>query len=184
VLDFQRGIVADPAAVRRWRCVSRVTLPAVGSRAALVPIERLSLAAAALSLGAGLIHLSVIPSHIEEYWLFGVLFGIAAALQFAWAEGVRRWPEHRRLLLAGAALNAGLVAVWIVSRTTGLPIGDHPGVPEPVGVRDLLATIDELFLLLAIGLSMARMSSPPLVPIAWALALASVVVAVVPGGHT
>ena len=155
----------------------------MGSRVAPVRIERLSLAAAGLSLGAGLIHLSVIPSHIEEYWLFGVLFGIAAALQFAWAEAVRRLPDHRRLLLAGAALNAGLVAVWIASRTTGLPIGGDPGVPEPVGLRDVVATVDELCLLLAVALSMARTSFPPLMPIAWALALASVLLAVVPGGH-
>jgi hypothetical protein len=150
----------------------------------VVSSERLALAAAALSLGAAIIHLSVIPSHVEEYWLFGVLFGVAAALQLAWAEGVRRHPEHRRLLLAGAALNAVLVVVWIASRTTGLPLGEHPGVPEPVGRRDLLATVDELFLVVAAGLASARMSSPPLIPIAWALWLASVVVAVVPGGHS
>jgi hypothetical protein len=156
----------------------------VASRAALAPIERLALAAAVVSVGAGLIHLSVIPAHVDEYLPFGVLFGVAAALQIGWAEVVRRRPADRRLLIAGVVLNVGIVAAWIASRTTGLPIGDEPGVPEAVGIKDLLATVDEIFVVLAASLALARTTSPPLLPIAWVLGLASVVAAVAAGGHS
>jgi hypothetical protein len=150
----------------------------------MAPVERLSLAAAVLSVGAGLIHLSVVPAHVDEYLPFGVLFGITAALQIGWAEAVRRRPADRRLLIAAVVLNAGIVAAWIASRTTGLPIGEDPGVPEAVGIKDVLATIDELVLVLAIGLALARMTSRALAPIAWVLGLASVVAAVAAGGHS
>jgi hypothetical protein len=126
----------------------------------------------------------VIPSHLVEYWLFGLLFAIIAPLQLAWAELVRRRPDHSRLLLiAGLLMNLGVVAVWVASRTTGLPVGPHAGQPEPVGWKDLLATTDEIYLVLAAGLTLARVVSPALIPIAWTCTLASIVAAIVPGGH-
>src|SRR5215208_322563 len=106
--------------------------------------ERLALAAAGLSLGAALIHASVTAAHFREYWLFGLLFAIVAPLQLAWAELVRRRPRHRRLLAVGALGNGAVAVVWIASRTTGLPIGPDAGEPEPLGVKDVLATADEL----------------------------------------
>jgi hypothetical protein len=125
----------------------------------------------------------VIPSHFVEYWLFGLLFAIVTPLQLGWAELVRRRPHESRLLIGGLVMNLGVVAVWLASRTTGLPIGPHAGVPEPVGWKDLLATTDELFLVLAAALMLARMVSPALIPIAWTCTFASVVAAVAPGGH-
>lgn len=125
----------------------------------------------------------MIPSHFVEYWVFGLLFAIVASLQLTWAELVRRRPEDSRLVLAGAVVNVAVVAVWLASRTTGLPIGPSGGEPEPVGWKDLLATADEIFLVLAALLMVARTVSPALIPIAWTCTAASVVAAVVPGGH-
>ncbi len=41
-------------------------------------------------------------------------------------------------------MNAAIVAIWLLSRTVGLPLGAEPGVPEPLAAPDFLATIFEL----------------------------------------
>lgn len=125
----------------------------------------------------------MIAVHVREFWLFGLLFAIVAPLQLAWAELVRRRPRDRRLLVAGALGNAAVAAVWIASRTTGLPIGPHPGEPEPAGIKDVLATYDELLCGLVVAVILARAVASWLVPAAWALTAASVVGAILPGGH-
>ena len=125
----------------------------------------------------------MIAPHFREYWLFGLLFAIVAPLQLAWAELVRRRPDDRRLLIAGAIGNLGVAAVWVASRTTGLPIGPHPGEPEPVGIKDLLASYDELLLAVVVAVLLTRSAATWLVPIAWTLAGVSIVSAFVPGGH-
>ena len=125
----------------------------------------------------------MIASHFREYWLFGLLFAIVAPAQVAWAEVVRRRPDDRRVLLAGALGNLGIAAVWVASRTTGLPVGPHPGEPEPVGIKDLLATYDEVLVAIIVAVLLTRSAGSWLVPIAWTLAGASIVSAFVPGGH-
>ena len=122
-------------------------------------------------------------AHFREYWLFGMLFAIVAPLQLAWAELVRRRPHERRLLAAGALGNAAVAAVWIASRTTGLPIGLHPGEPEPLGVKDVLATADELLCAAIVALLLARAAAGWLISSAWMLTAASLVGAIIPGGH-
>lgn len=126
----------------------------------------------------------MIAFHFREYWLFGLLFAIVAPLQLAWAELVRRRPDDRRLLIAGAIGNLGVAAVWVASRTTGLPVGPHPGEPEPVGIKDLLSTYDELLLAIIVAVLLSRRAASWLVPIAWTLAGVSIVSAFVPGGHS
>ncbi len=104
-------------------------------------------------------------------------------MQVVWAELVRRTPGDVRLLTAGAVANVAVAAVWLVSRTTGLPIGPGAGRPEPVGVKDVLATADELGLALLVALVLARIAAPRLAPVAWAFAVASAIAALLPGGH-
>lgn len=99
---------------------------------------------ALLATSAAAIHFAVVWEHLEEFALFGVLFGAAAVLQLAWAALIILRPPSRRLLLAGAIGNAGLFAVWLLSRSAGLPIGPEPWTPEPVGVADVLATVLEV----------------------------------------
>src|SRR5688572_7161516 len=81
-----------------------------------------SVIAAGLSLGAAAIHLSVIGVHYAEYPPHGVLFAILAWAQAAWAVVYLRRPV-RSLAVAAVMGNAGVVAVWGVSRTMGLPFG-------------------------------------------------------------
>ena len=107
------------------------------------------------SVAAGVIHLTVVPAHLDEYLPYGLAFGALAAFQVAWSLALIRRPG-RSVLLVGLLVNAGVIAVWIASRTSGLPLGPEPGAPEDLGVADAAATVFEA--LLVIGLA-ARLLS-------------------------
>jgi hypothetical protein len=64
---------------------------------------------------------------------------------------------------AGIFVSVGVIAVWAVSRTAGLPLGPEAGSPEPVGFADVGATLDELALvILAAALLLGRARTPGL----------------------
>src|SRR5690349_17360356 len=102
----------EPAWSREWR-EAEETDRAEAARA-LTSRELLVLCVALLSAGAAAVHFAVTKDHLEEYTLFGVLFLAAAAGQLAWAAGVMLRPS-RALLLAGAAGNLGIAAIWVLS---------------------------------------------------------------------
>ena len=137
--------------------------------------RRLALAAAAITFGAGLIHLALAPAHFAEYVPFGALFVVTALAQVGWAEWLRRQPERRSALVAGAAINLGVAAVWLVSRTLGLPVGPDAGIALAIGPSDLVATVDEI---LAAALALAALTRrDPFGASSWAPAAAWVLIA-------
>jgi hypothetical protein len=93
---------------------------------------------------AGLIHVKATVDHAGQYWLFGVLFGLVAGAQIALAVALWRTHVAEDVLVAGAVVTVGLVIVWLVSRTIGLPIGPRAGEAEQIGVSDAFATMIEL----------------------------------------
>jgi hypothetical protein len=95
------------------------------------------------SAGAATIHFAVIQPHWDEYAPFAVAFAIAGVFQLAWAALVLVRPT-RAVLLAGVVVNLGVAAVWILSRTAGMPVGPEPWTPEAVGVADVVSTIFEV----------------------------------------
>ncbi len=100
------------------------------------------LAGAAFSAGAGLAHVGATPDHVREFWLFGVFFVTAAAAQITWAGLVLRRPS-RVLFRAGLVGNGGIILLWAVTRTVGLPFGPARWTPETIGLPDLTATLCE-----------------------------------------
>jgi len=98
---------------------------------------------AIFTLGAGAIHLTVMPQHFQEYRPFGVFFLLAGLAQVSLAAALL-FSTGRRMAILGAAGNLAIVALWVVSRTVGLPLGDDPWHPETVGVADAAVTILEL----------------------------------------
>ncbi len=98
---------------------------------------------AALSLVAAGIHAWVVPEHVEEYWLFGAFFVVVTLFQAAWAAAVLRRPTAR-VLGAGVAVSAAILAVWVLSRTAGLPVGPEHWEAESVAALDVVAGIAEL----------------------------------------
>jgi hypothetical protein len=107
--------------------------------------------ACGLSWGAALIHISAAIGHVHESGLYVLFFALLAPTQLAWGFLVCR-RSTRELLLAGAALSLLVGAVWLMSRTTGLPVGPEPWRPEAVGAVDAIATADELALALLVWL--------------------------------
>jgi len=106
--------------------------------------EELALVAAVLVFAASFIHSNMIAGHFEEYWLFGVFFAVVTVLQAVWTVLIFQQPDNRRILVAGAVGSAAIVLVWLVTRTSGLPFGPNPWVPEEAGVADVVSTLDEV----------------------------------------
>jgi hypothetical protein len=100
----------------------------------------------ALSAAAGVIHARAMFDHASHYWLFGVFFGALTYGQILWAVRVYRKPEERWLFKEVAIASLGVIAIWLVSRTVGLPFGPWKGETERIGVADVSAGLDELLL--------------------------------------
>jgi hypothetical protein len=91
--------------------------------------------AAAALVGAAAIHVAMAPSHLGESAVEGAGFLVAAWLQVGLAVALVARPR-KWVLWATIASSAGLVAAWAVSRTAGLPFGEHSGHAEDVSLVD------------------------------------------------
>jgi hypothetical protein len=127
--------------------VSALTL-AVIPLAARGRTSLMSIAAASFSAGAAAIHYAVIADHLEEWWAFGVFFAAIGVAQLLWAARVVASPS-RLMIWLGVFGNAAVVALWIVTRTAGSPIGPDAGMAESVGVADSVATAFEVGVIVA-----------------------------------
>jgi hypothetical protein len=107
--------------------------------------------ATALSLLVAAMHLWVVPEHLEEWWGYGVFFLILAAAQGLYALGLLRRPS-RPFLLLGVGGNLAVAILWLVTRTTGIPLfGPHAGEVEGVGMLDLICTLAEVGIVAGLG---------------------------------
>ncbi len=92
----------------------------------------------AAGVAAGVIHLAMVPSHAAESTLEAV--GFAA---FGWVQIVGAiWMLLRRSAPVSAVValaNLTAVALWVWSRTSGLPFGGHAGEAASVTSVDLTA---------------------------------------------
>jgi hypothetical protein len=87
-----------------------------------------------------------------------------ALFQAGWAFAVLARGASRRALRVAAIVNAAIVALWVLSRTSGLPIGPEPGSPEAAGALDLLATLYEVALVIGCVSLLSRLRSRPVSP--------------------
>jgi hypothetical protein len=102
--------------------------------------------AALLSLAAAWVHLAYAPPHLRQWWAYGAFFVASGAGQALFAPLILRCPPRAWLVAAGVAGNAAIVAMYVVSRTYGPPIGPHARVPEVAGPVDLATTAAEVAL--------------------------------------
>lgn len=105
---------------------------------------------AIMSIATAVIHFAVSGQHFQEYWVFGVFMLVVAWLQLSWAMLAIARPS-RLLLWAGAVVNTGVVAVYIVTRTIGDVIGPAPHDVEPFGFGDGLCTVLEAMVVAGCG---------------------------------
>jgi FtsP/CotA-like multicopper oxidase with cupredoxin domain len=119
--------------------------------AARRPRPALLIAASLLALGPAAIHLADAPPHLREFAPFGVLFILTGAAQCALAIAMLARPS-RRLFLLAAGGTLGVLAVYLVSRTAGLPVGPRPWQPEMVGLPDIACAAMEVLSLLVLAM--------------------------------
>ncbi len=91
-------------------------------------------ALAALSAGAGSVHLAMAPAHADSDVL-ALGFALAGWFQLGWAVAIVARPGMATRL-AGIAGNLAILSAWALSRTAGLPIGPHQGEAEAIELID------------------------------------------------
>src|SRR5262245_49031386 len=101
---------------------------------------------AALSAGAAAIHFAVVFEHFAQYTLYGVFFLVISWAQLIW-PAVLLWRTSRLWLWLGVAGNAIVIAVYVASRTAGLPFGPDLHHAEPAGALDVTSGVLEFALI-------------------------------------
>lgn len=124
--------------------------------------ERLVLARvlAVVAVMVAVIHFAVAGEHYAEYWAFGVFMLGAGWLQLLSGVGLALRPT-RPLLAVTALLNAGVIAVYVVTRTAGDVVGPTPHDVEPVGFGDLFCTVCEAVLVAGAVLLLVHRGARP-----------------------
>jgi hypothetical protein len=121
--------------------------PATGPRIATAAPPRTTVAAAAvLSLGAAWVHLAYVAPHLRQWWAYGAFFLATGIGQALFAPLILRRPRPW-LAVVGIAGNIAIVAMYVLSRTNGAPLGPHAHVPERVGAVDLATAGAEVVLI-------------------------------------
>jgi hypothetical protein len=138
---------------------------------------------ASLSVGAAAIHFAVVFEHFAEYTLYGVFFLVISWAQIIWPV-ILLWRPSRLWLWLGIAGNAAVIAVYVASRTAGLPFGPDLHEVESVGALDVVSCVLEFGLIAVCAALLWRpsLADRPVQPrsaFARAAALAVVPVAVI-----
>ena len=96
--------------------------------------------AAVLSATVGAVHFGYAPHHLSEDWAHGWFFLLLGAYELAFAVLIVTRP--RRWLWASAiVVGVGSVAVWVVSRSVGLPVGPEALRTEEASAPDIVCTV-------------------------------------------
>ena len=120
--------------------------PATRPRVTAAAPPRTTVAVAAvLSLGAAWVHLAYVAPHLRQWWAYGAFFVATGVGQALFAPLILRRPRGW-LIAVGVAGNGAIIAMYVVSRTYGPPLGPHARVPEPAGPVDLATTAAEVCL--------------------------------------
>jgi hypothetical protein len=104
---------------------------------------------ACMSLAAAVIHASVAADH-RGFPAHVAFFLVVAAVQSGLAAAVLRRPSGR-WLAAIAAANGAVIAVWVVSRTVGLPV-EGASAAESIGFKDGICVLLEVGICAGAGL--------------------------------
>jgi len=125
--------------------------------------------ASGFSILAGAVHGIVTPAHLEEWWGYGLFFLAAATFQVLFGValltrainpsdfGAGFARARKVLLLSGVGVNVAILALYAITRTTGIPwFGPEAGEVEEVGVADVIAGIAEVAVVAVLVLLLTR----------------------------
>ena len=116
--------------------MSEEELPATPTATAPRVVDTLRWLVVAMCVGSAVIHFAYAPSHLDESASHGAFFLAVAWAQLGVAFALARWREVSWAWWAAVGVNAAVMAVWVVSRTAGVPGSDA----ESIGFPDALAT--------------------------------------------
>jgi hypothetical protein len=134
--------------------------------------------AAAASAAAGVIHFAAAAEHAPVYPEATAFFVGIGVFQVVWAAMILGRPS-RILYAGGVAASLTTIALWAVSRTTGLPFGPEAFIREAVGRADVISTLlEEGLVLLVVALALGAGDAIAVDGPAYRGALASVLVLV------
>ncbi|GAA3794620.1 hypothetical protein [Streptomyces chiangmaiensis] len=92
------------------------------------------------------LHILLIPGHLEEKFYIGVLFAVGSAVMLAVALALVIMKRPLAAWLTGALVSLGMIIGFLLSRTVGLPDGYHErSWDPPYGVLSLL--VEGLFVI-------------------------------------
>ena len=97
---------------------------------------------AVASICAAIPHIAVAPDHFRESLWYGAFFVLAASSQLGLAGSVLIRPT-RIIVRAGIAGSMLIVVLWLITRTSGVPIGPGRGETEPYGLLDGISSLAE-----------------------------------------
>ncbi len=101
---------------------------------------------ALLSVAAGYVHFVYAESHFQEWWAYGAFFVAAGNLQALFGALIV-WRPRAWMPYAGIAGNLGIIAVYFISRTNGVPLGPHARVVEEAGAVDWATTAGQVVII-------------------------------------
>ena len=151
VADLRRQIATGSLGTSTLLAPRRLA-PATAPATLLMPVVVVA------STAAAGVHAAVGPMHFRELVLFGVFFTGSAVAQLGWSVLMVLVPS-RRLLVAGLVGNAVFLALWLLTRTVGLPLGLMPS-PEAVGPWDLACATWEVVVVIGCAKLLATDAVP------------------------
>jgi hypothetical protein len=84
------------------------------------------------------IHAGLVPEHLREEPRVGIAFAITVAVLLGLGTAIALRPLSRRLTWLASLALGGLIAAYVVSRTTGIPfLSPDPEAVDPVGIAAL-----------------------------------------------
>lgn len=137
--------------------------------------RRLLFWAAGFSIFALVAHAIDAPDHLKEWWVYATFFIIAAAMQFFYGlalllqpwryddtGGVRSDSDRfgRPYYILGIVLNAFVITLYAVTRTTGLPFLGPEAAAEPVTALGLVPIAVDLPLMYCLVVLFHRSGVP------------------------
>lgn len=109
------------------------------------------------TVAAAGVHAAVGPEHWREGVVLGLFFAVAAVAQVGGAALLAVRPSAL-VLRAGVAGTTALLALWVASRTVGVPL--VPGGRESVGGWDLACVLWEVVAVVAGAVALRRSQAP------------------------
>ncbi|MBS1847893.1 MAG: hypothetical protein JST73_06400 [Actinobacteria bacterium] len=106
--------------------IAATPVPVEAIHRVAVPIRWIAISAVFVNLG---IHLAMAPDHLAEKFYIGVLFLVGSVFLALVAVGLSTDRDRPRTLawLVGGVVCAVEIALFVISRTTGLPEGYKEG---------------------------------------------------------